>query len=64
MSLLTAAVVVILFLSYIVIKNLRQSAQRGEAPDISNPSSAPDSIGEEGRDSGNDGEGDGGDSSE
>ncbi|MCM3123811.1 MULTISPECIES: hypothetical protein [unclassified Mesobacillus] len=62
MGLLTAAVVVILFLSYTVIKNLRQSAQRGEAPDISNPSSAPDSIGGEGRDSDDDGDGDGGDS--
>lgn len=62
MGLLTAAVVVILFLSYTVIKNLRQSAQRGEAPDISNPSSAPDSIGGEGRDADEDGGGDGGDS--
>ncbi|CAM3833896.1 hypothetical protein [Mesobacillus thioparans] len=61
MGLLTAAVVVILFLSYTVIKNLRQSAQRGEAPDISNPSSAPDSIGEEGNDA-DDGDGDSGDS--
>ncbi len=61
MGLLTAAVVVILFLSYTVIKNLRQSAQRGEAPDISNPSSAPDSIGE-GNDADDDGDGDSGDS--
>jgi hypothetical protein len=61
MGLLTAAVVVILFLSYTVIKNMRQSAHRGEAPDISNPSSAPDSIGGEGRDSDDDGDGDGGD---
>jgi hypothetical protein len=60
MGLLAAAIVVVLFVSYIVIKNIRESAVRGEAPDISNPSSAPDSIGEEGKDT--DDDGDGGDS--
>jgi hypothetical protein len=60
MGLLAATVIVILFVSYIVIKNIRQSVVRGEAPDISNPSSAPDSIGGEGKDT--DDDGDGGDS--
>lgn len=61
MGLLAAAVVVILFISYIIIKNMRQSTQRGEAPDINNPSSAPDSIGKEGNHSDDDGDGDEGD---
>jgi hypothetical protein len=61
MELLIAAVVVILFFSYIIIKNMQKSTQRGDAPDISNPSSAPDSIGKEGNDSDDDGDGDSGD---
>ncbi|WP_226679095.1 hypothetical protein [Mesobacillus jeotgali] len=60
MGLLAAAVVIVLFISYIIIKNMRQSTQRGDAPDINNPSSAPDNIGREGNDS--DDDGDGGDS--
>jgi hypothetical protein len=59
MELLAEAVVVILFISYIIIKNMRQSSQKGDAPDISNPSSAPDSIGKEGNDLDDDGDGDG-----
>ncbi|WP_170169117.1 hypothetical protein [Mesobacillus subterraneus] len=50
MGVLAAAVVVILFIFYIIIKNLRESSRRGDAPDISNPSSAPDSIGDKGDD--------------
>lgn len=56
MGFLAAAAVVILFISYIIIKNIRGSSARGDAPDISNPSSAPDGIGDKGNDSDEDGD--------
>lgn len=58
MEFLVAAVVVLLFASFLVIKNARGSSDRGEGPDINKPKSAPDSIGDKGDD---DGDGDIGD---
>jgi hypothetical protein len=57
MEFLIVVAVIILFAAYMIVKNARSSADRSEGPDISDPSSAPDSIG----DKGNDGDGDIGD---
>lgn len=54
MSFLLGGVAVLLIVAFFIIKNARGSVDRGKAPDISDPSSAPDSIG----DKGNDGDGD------
>lgn len=51
MSFLIAAALLIIFAAYMVIKNARTSADRGEGPDINDPSSAPDNIGDRGNDS-------------
>lgn len=59
MEFLIAAAVIILFASFMIVKNARGSADRGEGPDMSNPSSAPDSIGDKGHDA-DDGDGDAG----
>ncbi|WP_423408442.1 hypothetical protein AABM38_22815 [Heyndrickxia sp. MSNUG] len=59
MSFLIAAGVLVIFSSYMIIKNARGSANRSDGPDISDPSSAPDSIGDRGHDS-DDGDGDAG----
>ncbi len=56
MEFLIVVAVIILFVAYMIIKNARGSADRSEGPDMSDPSSAPDSIG----DKGDDGDGDGG----
>lgn len=57
MEFLIVIAVIILFAAYMIVKNARGSADRSEGPDISDPSSAPDSIG----DKGEDGDGDAGD---
>ncbi|MGA9225919.1 MAG: hypothetical protein WB217_06200 [Mesobacillus sp.] len=54
---LTAAALLLIIASFMVIKNARGSADRGESPDISNPTSAPDNIGDHDSDSA-DGDGD------
>ncbi|MCM3664688.1 hypothetical protein M3204_09750 [Mesobacillus subterraneus] len=58
MEFLIVVAVIILFAAYMIIKNARGSAHRSDGPDISDPSSAPDSIGDKGNDSG---DGDSGD---
>jgi hypothetical protein len=59
MIFLVAAVVLFLLASFLIIRNARGSADRSKAPDISDPSSAPDSIGDKGNDA-YDGDGDSG----
>jgi len=59
LSFLIAAGVLVIFASYMIIRNARGSADRSEGPDISDPSSAPDSIGDKGNVS-DDGDGDAG----
>lgn len=54
MNFLIAAVVLIIIAAFMIIKNARNSAERGEGPDISDPKSAPDNIGD------HDGDGDAG----
>jgi hypothetical protein len=58
MEFLIGAAVLVLFAAYLIIKNARASADRSDGPDISDPSSAPDSIGDKGD---NSGDGDSGD---
>jgi hypothetical protein len=59
MGFLIAAAALIIIAAFMIIKNARGSADRGEGPDISNPSSAPDNIGDRG-DAADDGDGDAG----
>lgn len=54
MEFLIVIAVIILFAAYMIVKNARGSADRSEGPDINDPSSAPDSIGEKGEDGGGD----------
>lgn len=56
MEFLIIVAFIVLFAAYMIVKNARGSADRNEGPDISDPSSAPDSIG----DKGDDGDGVGG----
>jgi hypothetical protein len=57
MEVLIVVAVIILFAAYMIVKNARSSADRSKGPDISDPASAPDSIGGKGED----GDGDAGD---
>jgi hypothetical protein len=50
MEVLIIVAVIILFAAYMIVKNSRSSADRSEGPDISDPASAPDSIGDKGDD--------------
>ncbi|WP_079506436.1 hypothetical protein [Mesobacillus jeotgali] len=58
MEILIGVVVIFLIVAFLIVKNTRNSSDRSEGPDISDPSSAPDNIGDKGDDS--DGDGDGG----
>ena len=62
LSFLIAAAVLVIFASYMIVKNARGSADRSSGPDMSDPSSAPDNIGGKGGESAADeGNGDAGD---
>lgn len=58
MEFLLAAAVLVLAAAYFITRNARGSADRSAGPDINDPSSAPDSIGDKGHASDDDDAGD------